>query len=133
MPGPPLRVTETPTRPIPQDNAECTFKVKKETPFSKIMNKWAETHGQDVASIRFMFDGNVSDPARPPAPLGPEPVRAPRPPDAPPPRDSPPRCPAAPQPIRPDDTPESLEMEEGDQVDAVLFQVGGAGVTRSPP
>ena len=111
-----------------------TFKVKRNTQFSKIMKKWAETQGQDVNAIRFMFDG---EPPAVPRPRAGAPGRgASPPPPAGPGRGR--RCGeaaggdpvplarwSAGQAVNGTDTPDSLEMDEGDQIDAVLYQVGG--------
>ena len=63
------------------------FKIKKSTPFAKVIAAYAKKISADAKSLRLHFDGNR---------------------------------------IEDTDTPESLGMEDNEQVDASLEQQGGA-------
>ena len=70
-----------------QDFEDIIFKVKKNTKFKKIMDKYCDKFNiQNKDSIKFIFDGEN---------------------------------------IKNDDTPENLQIEDGDVVEAVTQQVGG--------
>ena len=99
----------------PQDNKELTFKVKRSTPFSKIIRKWCEQMAQEESTVRFMFDGQARAAAQlwRWRALRAEPGTKPRNLDLP-------------QPVNPTDSPHSLELEEGDTIDVMTAQTGGA-------
>ncbi|XP_061363511.1 small ubiquitin-related modifier 1-like [Gastrolobium bilobum] len=69
-----------------QDGNELFFRIKKSTPFRKLMNAYCDRQSVDFNSIAFLFDGRR---------------------------------------IRGEQTPDELEMEDGDEVDAMLHQTGG--------
>lgn len=69
-----------------QDGNEVYFKVKRTTQFSKVMMAYCKKVGQDVESVRFLFDG---------------------------------------QRLRPDQTPADLDMEDEDEIHAMVQQTGG--------
>ncbi|KAG8849655.1 hypothetical protein FRB96_000681 [Tulasnella sp. 330] len=66
---------------------EVFFKIKRNTKLTKLQGAYANKVGKDIASIRFLYDGNR---------------------------------------IQEDDTPASLDMTEGDAIDVMVEQVGGA-------
>mmetsp|Transcript_1832 Transcript_1832/g.2702 ORF Transcript_1832/g.2702 Transcript_1832/m.2702 type:complete len:186 (-) Transcript_1832:278-835(-) len=70
-----------------QNGEETMFKVKRSTKMAKVFNAYAGKKGIDVASMRFMLDGEAVDF---------------------------------------DSTPEALDLEDNDQIDCFLQQVGGA-------
>mmetsp|Transcript_7211 Transcript_7211/g.14747 ORF Transcript_7211/g.14747 Transcript_7211/m.14747 type:complete len:96 (-) Transcript_7211:275-562(-) len=72
---------------VTQDGAEVFFKCKPTTPFEKLMKAFCQRQGVEMASVRFLFDGNR---------------------------------------IRETQTPSELDMEDGDSIDVVVAQVGGA-------
>mmetsp|Transcript_25065 Transcript_25065/g.53016 ORF Transcript_25065/g.53016 Transcript_25065/m.53016 type:complete len:196 (+) Transcript_25065:185-772(+) len=69
-----------------QTGEETMFKIKKSTKMSKVFTAYAARKGVEVASLRFLLDGER---------------------------------------IGPDETPKMLELEDEDQIDCVLAQVGG--------
>jgi len=70
-----------------QDGNEVYFKVKRTTQFSKVMTAYCKKVGQDLESVRFLFDG---------------------------------------QRLNPQQTPADLDMEDEDEIDAMVQQTGGA-------
>jgi len=70
-----------------QTGEETMFKIKKSTKMSKVFGAYAQRKGVEMASLRFLLDGER---------------------------------------IGPDETPKMLELEDEDQIDCVLAQVGGA-------
>lgn len=68
------------------DGNEVQFKIKRNTPLSKLMNAYAARLGVGVDTYKFMFDGHR---------------------------------------LQKDDTPDSLDMEDMDCIDAFVDQVGG--------
>jgi len=67
-------------------NNEVFFKIKKTTQLSKLMNAFCERQGKNLASCRFMFDG---------------------------------------QRVNPTDTPDTLDMMDGDMLEVFQEQIGG--------
>lgn len=65
---------------------EISFKVKKSTKMSKIMDAYANRRGVNVTSLRFMLDG---------------------------------------QRVNANDTPKTLELDDGDVIEALVEQQGG--------
>lgn len=51
------------------DGQEVFFKVKRTTPFSKIMSAYCKKVGQDLENVRFLFDGQRVKPENTPAEL----------------------------------------------------------------
>lgn len=66
------------------DGEEVVFKVKKTTPFKKLMDAYCKRTGKDSESVRFMFDGSR---------------------------------------LETNQTPADLDMEDGDEIDAMVTQV----------
>ena len=80
---------ETITIQVKDQTGELTlFKIKKSTKMSKVFSAYAQRKGVELASLRFLLDGER---------------------------------------ISETDTPKMLELEDEDQIDCVLAQVGGAG------
>jgi small ubiquitin-related modifier len=73
-------------RVVSQAGHETVFKMKKQTPFKKLMDAFCGKLGAQKSSMKFLFDG----------------MR-----------------------IQEDQTPEQLKMEDNEQIDVVLEQVGG--------
>jgi small ubiquitin-related modifier len=70
-----------------QNYEDIMFKLKKNTPFKKIITKYCERYEiTDRKSIKFIFDGDA---------------------------------------IREDQTPEEIDMDDGDVIEAITEQVGG--------
>ena len=46
------------------NSGELTFKVKKSTPFSKIIKAWADKNGVQQSTFKFSFDGDQLDPTK---------------------------------------------------------------------
>ncbi|XP_033631879.1 small ubiquitin-related modifier 2-like [Asterias rubens] len=69
-----------------QDNSIIQFKIKKGTPFRKLMTAYCEKQGVQLDSMRFRFDGNA---------------------------------------IGQDDTPNSIDIENDDTIEAYMPQTGG--------
>lgn len=83
--------TKKPNEPITirvkdQTGEETRFKIKKSTQMSKIFKDYTQRKGAEMASLRFIHDGER---------------------------------------IRPDETPKTLMLEDEDQIDCMLAQVGG--------
>ena len=72
-----------------QDGEEVHFKVKKTTPFKKIMDAYCTKRGLARMYIRFFIDGER---------------------------------------IEESDTPKMKEIEDGDQIDAMMEQEGGGNI-----
>jgi small ubiquitin-related modifier len=69
-----------------QDGNEVFFKIKRNTPLSKLMDAYCDRQGVDKQSVRFLYDGER---------------------------------------VQDTSTPESLDMEDQDVIDALLEQKGG--------
>lgn len=69
-----------------QDGNEVYFKVKKTTPFRRIMEAYCSKVGVETGQVRFLFDGER---------------------------------------IEASQTPESLDLEDEDTIDAMVQQLGG--------
>ena len=71
-----------------QTGEQTLFKIKRTTKMSKVFSAYAQRKGVELASLRFLLDGER---------------------------------------ISETDTPKMLELDDEDQIDCVLAQVGGAG------
>merc|ERR1711920_376898 len=69
-----------------QTGEETFFKIKKTTKMSKVFSTYAQRKGVQVASLRFLLDGERIDPNQ---------------------------------------TPKQLELDDQDQIDCMLEQMGG--------
>jgi len=72
---------------VTDSNNEVFFKIKKTTQLQKLMSAFCERQGKNIASCRFLFDG---------------------------------------QRVTPTDTPDTLEMMDGDTLEVHQEQIGGA-------
>ena len=70
---------------VVSNDGEVYFKVRKTTPFLKLMNAFCTRQSKSMDSVKFLLNG---------------------------------------QRINPTDTPESLDMDEGDTIDVVMQQTG---------
>nr|AAP34642.1 small ubiquitin-like modifier [Bigelowiella natans] len=70
-----------------QDGNEVFFKVKKTTPFKRLMEAYCQKVGAEKSSVRFLFDGDR---------------------------------------ISGDQTPADLDMQDEDEIDAMVQQTGGS-------
>ena len=52
-----------------QSGAEVHFKVRKNMPFRKLMEAYAERQGRTIQELRFTFEGNRLDPTQTPEDL----------------------------------------------------------------
>ncbi|CAJ2513459.1 Uu.00g015780.m01.CDS01 [Anthostomella pinea] len=72
---------------VTDNNNEVFFKIKRSTKLEKLMTAFCERQGKNVASVRFLFEG---------------------------------------QRVQAGDTPDSLEMNDGDTLEVHQEQVGGS-------
>jgi Ubiquitin-2 like Rad60 SUMO-like len=72
---------------VKDSNSEIYFKIKRTTRFEKVMNAFCDRQGKNLATSRFVFDGDKLDK---------------------------------------DDTPEKMNMEDGDMIEVFEQQLGGA-------
>ncbi|CAI4217685.1 unnamed protein product [Parascedosporium putredinis] len=71
---------------VTDNNNEVFFKIKRSTKLEKLMSAFCDRQGKNMASVRFLFEG---------------------------------------QRVQPTDTPDTLEMQDGDTLEVHQEQVGG--------
>ncbi|PKS11843.1 hypothetical protein jhhlp_001137 [Lomentospora prolificans] len=81
-------VTEHLNIKVTDNNNEVFFKIKRSTKLEKLMSAFCDRQGKNMASVRFLFEG---------------------------------------QRVQATDTPDTLEMQDGDTLEVHQEQVGGGG------